>query len=99
MSRVLVQRPMNKVATALPQKLTRARHSDMNLSIPKINMMPLAGMWPAVLSVAVSAMKPPPATPAAPLDVSSMIARSPICWPIDRCVLVAWAMNMADRER
>ena len=31
-----VQRPMNSVATALPQKFTMARHSDMNLSMPKI---------------------------------------------------------------
>ena len=73
-------------------KLTSARHSDMNLSMPKISMMPPPGWCPTVLKVAVRAMNPPPATPAAPLEVSSMTASRPSCWPSVRSVLVAWAM-------
>ena len=80
-------------------KLTTARHSDMNLSMPKISMMPAAGMVPTVDSVAARAMNPPPATPAAPLEVSSMTATSPSCWPIVRFVPVAWAMNTAASDR
>ena len=80
-------------------KLTSARHSDMNLSMPKISMMPAAGMVPTVLRVAASAMNPPPATPAAPLEVSSMTAIRPSCWPIVRFVPVAWAMYTAARDR
>ena len=80
-------------------KLTRARHSDMNLSMPKISMMPAAGMVPTVDRVAARAMNPPPATPAAPLEVSSMTAIRPICWVMVRFELVAWAMYTAARDR
>ena len=43
-------------------------------AMPNTSMMPMAGTVPTVLSVAAKAMNPPPATPAAPLDVSSMTA-------------------------
>jgi hypothetical protein len=98
-STALSHRPTNGVATALPMKLTIARHSDMNLSIPKISMMPAAGTVPIVLNVAAIAMNPPPATPAAPFEVSSITATRPSCWPIVRFVPVAWAMNTAARDR
>ena len=88
----LSQVATNRQATELPMKLTRALHSDMNLSIPKTSMIPAAGTVPTVLSVAARAMNPPPATPAAPLEVSNMTASRPSCSPMLRSAPVAWAM-------
>ena len=49
-------------ATELPIMLVRARHSLMNLSMPKISMIPATGMLPTVDRVAARTMKPLPVT-------------------------------------
>ena len=40
-------------------------------------------------------MKLPPKTPAMPFDVSIATPSSDSCWPQDRSIFIAWAMNKA----
>ena len=66
------------VATALPMKLVRARHSLMKRSIPRISAMPATGTVGTTDSVAASVMKPAPVIPAAPLDDNMATSSSKI---------------------
>ena len=87
------------LATVLPIMLVSARHSDMNLSMPKMSMIPATGTVPSDDSVAASTMNPEPVTPAAPLDVSRRIAISPSCAPSDRVTSCACATYSAASVR
>ena len=62
------QRATTIVATALPMKLVRLRHSDMKRSMPRISASPATGTVGTIDSVAASVMKPAPVTPAAPFE-------------------------------
>jgi len=70
-SRPFSQRATTIVATALPMKLVRLRHSLMKRSTPRISAMPAIGTVGTVGTigtidnVAASVMKPAPVTPAA----------------------------------
>ena len=58
------------VATPLPQMLVRARHSLMNLSMPRTMAMPGTRAGFTTARVAARVTKPAPDTPEAPLEVS-----------------------------
>src|SRR6185436_12257030 len=73
------QRAMTIVATALPMKLVRLRHSLMNRSTPRIRAMPATGTDGTTDRVAARTMKPEPVTPAAPLDDRIATAISQAC--------------------
>jgi hypothetical protein len=81
-------------ATALLMVLVSARASDMKRSMPTISATPATGRSGITVSVATSATKPLPVTPAAPFEVSSIRPSiAPIC-PQDRWMSQAWAMNI-----
>lgn len=81
-------------ATALLMVLVSARASDMKRSIPTISATPATGKSGMTVSVATKATKPLPVTPAAPLEVSSMMPSiEPICSHV-RWMSQAWAMNI-----
>ena len=74
--------------------LVKARASDMKRSIPTMSATPATGRSGITVSVATSATKPLPVTPAAPLEVSSMSPSiAPICVH-ERWMSHAWAMNI-----
>ncbi len=86
-------------ATALLIVLVRARASDMNRSTPTISATPATGRSGITVSVATSATKPLPVTPAAPFDVNSIRPSiEPIC-SHDRWTSQAWAMNIDESVR
>src|SRR5665213_1678313 len=96
-SSVPSQRATTRVATPLPITLVRARHSLMNRSTPKMSAMAATGIVPTAPRVSARVMKPAPATPLAPLEVSMAAARSTSSWVKVRWVLVAWARNSVAR--
>jgi len=71
---------MTKPATPLPIKFVTPRHSARNRSTPTSRAKEAIGMLGTTASVAASAMKPAPVTPAVPFDVRSATPTSvPIC--------------------
>src|SRR5262249_26662746 len=84
-------RLMTTVATPLPTRLVRARHSLMNLSMPSKIARDWMGTSGTIASVAASVTNPAPVTPEAPFEVTIAIARMPSRCPNVRGGLVAWA--------
>src|SRR3546814_18587697 len=68
-------RLITRVATPLPTRLVRARHSLMNLSTPTSRASDCIGMSGMIARLAAEVMKPALVTPAALLDVSIALAR------------------------
>ncbi|MCY1245487.1 hypothetical protein D9M72_586420 [compost metagenome] len=86
---------ITSTAIALPTRFTKVRPSARMRWMPRISAMLATGMVPVVPSVAASTTNAAPATPAAPLDVSSSTAISPSWCHTVSSVLVAWARNSA----
>ena len=62
-------------------------------------MMPTTGRLPVAERVAARMMKPDPATPALPFEVTRKTASSAICWPKERSMPKAWPMNSEAKPR
>ncbi len=87
------QRATTTQATPLPTRLVRARHSDMNLSMPSTRVIAATGtgLFGMAERVAARVMKPAPVTPEAPFEVSIATRMIVAYWPIDRSAPTACA--------
>ena len=84
-------------ATPLPVILVNARHSLMNLSMPRTRAMPGSNSGRTAASVAARVMKPAPVMPLAPLDEIIATSRIPNCSLKDKSMPKACAMNRVAR--
>ena len=83
------------MATPLPIRLVMARASAMKRSMPRMSDSPATGMTLTEASVAASVTNPPPATAAAPFDVSNSTPRIVNSSVQESVMLHACAMKIA----
>ena len=93
------QREITIVATPLPTRLVKARHSLMNLSMPSTSVIAATGTGLSGIAARVAArvMNPAPVTPDAPLLVSIATSRIVTYCPRLRSTPTAWARNSVVR--
>ncbi|MNP41072.1 hypothetical protein D3C76_1347530 [compost metagenome] len=76
---------MTKGAMAFPNTFKVVVPLSMILKMPAINATPSSGR-PAEANVADRIMMAKPGTPAAPLEVSTIVTTNRICWESDRSI-------------